>query len=254
MENKNTLKTKSNEKNVHLGHRKRLTDLAVSAGLDSMSDVQVVEFFLTYIFPRSDVNPLAHRLLNRFGTFTQMVEANVVDLMSVDGINERAAKMISMFGELFFYYTTAKMGKKYVVTCKSDIIAVVEDCLRFRTTENMILLALSASNIITHRRQICRNDAGQVSVTVLELTNFLASAKPASLVIAHCHPYGKATPSKTDDDAYALVADVCKTCGVNFIDSFIVGEDGVYSQKDSKLLRFYCDIEQLKTTFRDVLE
>lgn len=48
------------EKNIHEGHRQRLLDLAISAGVDNMSEVQVMELFLTYIFPRGDVNPLAH--------------------------------------------------------------------------------------------------------------------------------------------------------------------------------------------------
>lgn len=243
-------KVKSDEKNIHAGHRKRLTDLAVNAGVDAMSDVQVVEFFLSYIFPRGDTNPLAHRLIEKFDNFTQIVEADVVDLMSVPGINDRSAKMISMFGELFYYYATAKMGRKYVATCRADIISVVEDCLRFRTSENMILLALSASNIITHKRRISNKSSTSVSLSVLELTNFLANAKPVSLVVAHCHPYGKATPSQNDDEAFKMIQNVCRTCGVNLIDSYIVGEDGVYSQEGNKLVRTYCDIDQLKTTFK----
>ena len=115
------------EKNIHDGHRARLVDLATNAGVDAMSDVQVVEFFLTYIFPRGDVNPLAHRLLNKFETFNQIVEADINDLMTVDGINERSAKKIKLFKDLFFYFTTAKMGKKFVVNCKADIISVVAD-------------------------------------------------------------------------------------------------------------------------------
>ena len=247
-------KLKTEGKNIHEGHRKRLTDLAVNAGVDAMSDVQVVEFFLSYIFPRGDTNPLAHRLLERFETFTQIIEADINDLKSVSGINDRSAKMISMFGELFYYYATAKMGRKYVVNCKAEIISVIEDCLRFRTSENMILLAISAGNIITHKRRISNKNSSSVSISVLDLTNFIASAKPASLVIAHCHPYGRATPSSSDGEAFKLVESICITCGVNFIDSYIVGEDGVYSQRDDKLVRTYYDIDQLKTALKNVMK
>ncbi len=240
------------EKNLHEGHRARLVDLASKAGVDAMSDVQVVEFFLTYIFPRGDVNPLAHRLLDKFETFTQIVEADINDLMSVKGINERSAKKITLFREMFFHYTSGRMGKKFVVNCKADIISVVEDCLRFRTVENMIMLAISAGNIITHRRNISMNDAGRVGLSVLDLTNFLASSKPAHLVVAHCHPYGKSTPSESDNKSFAIVKQVCMTCGVNLVDSYIVGEDGVYSQMDERLVRTYFDTEQLKTAFKNI--
>ena len=189
---------KDNDGKMHEGHRQRLLELALNAGVDNMSEVQVVELFLTYIFPRGDVNPLAHRLLQEYETFTQIVDADVNDLMRIEGINERAAKKICMFGEMFYYYTSAKMGRKYAVKCIGDILDVVEDNLRFRTSENMIILAISAGNIITHKRRINLNSSNRVGLPVLEFTKFLATAKPASLVIAHCHPYGKSTPSQED--------------------------------------------------------
>lgn len=245
---------KKEEKNIHEGHRARLVDLAITAGVDAMSDVQVVEFFLTYIFPRGDVNPLAHRLLDKFESFTQIIEATQSDLMSVKGINERSAKKISMFGQLFYYFTTAKMGKKYPVYCKADIISVVEDCLRFRNAENMILLAISAGNMITHRRRLTQSDAEKVGISVMELTNFLVSSKPAHLVVAHCHPYGKAMPSDSDCTSFVKVKQICMTCGVDLIDSYIVGEDGVFSQKEDKLVRAYFDVEELQTAFANLAE
>ncbi|MBR1890554.1 MAG: hypothetical protein IJ817_02570 [Clostridia bacterium] len=240
---------KKGEKNVHSGHRERLTELFSRVGSDNVSDVQAVEYFLTYIFPRGDVNPLAHRLLDEFESFSQIIDASVEDLMRIDGINKRSAQKIANFSELFYYYTTAKMGRKTKVSCKADIISIVEDYLRFRNTENMILLGISAGNIITHKRRIKSDSSGQVSISMTNLAAFLASAKPASFVIAHCHPYGKATPSANDDNAFLSVKGLCNSCGVNFIDSYIVGEDGVYSQSENKLVRIYCDVEQLKTIF-----
>ena len=84
----------------HDGHRMRLLNLAINAGIDSMSDIQVVEFMLTYIVPRGDVNPLAHRLLDTYGTLTNIIDASPTDLMTIKGINDRSAKKISMLGEI----------------------------------------------------------------------------------------------------------------------------------------------------------
>ena len=238
--------------NLHDGHRQRLLELAAKAGIDNLSDFQIVELFLTYIFPRGDVNPLAHRLLDVYENFTQIVDADVNDLIRIKGINERAAKKISMFGELFYYYSSAKMGRKFVVKCIGDVISVVEDHLRFRTTENMLLLAISAGNILTHKRRINLSSTTRVGIPVLELTNFLSTSKPTSLVVAHCHPYGKAYPSSEDWDAFKTIEELCRTCGINLLDSYIVGEDGVFSQRENKLVRRYCDIDELKKIFENL--
>ena len=54
------------KKNIHAGHRRRLMELAYKAGHENLSDIQAVELVLCYVFPRGDVNPLAHRLLDRY--------------------------------------------------------------------------------------------------------------------------------------------------------------------------------------------
>lgn len=237
---------KDDAKNIHEGHRQRLGDLFSAVGVDALSDVQAVEYFLTYIFPRGDVNPLAHKLLDEFGDFAHIVDADESELLRIDGLNKRSVQKISNFSELFYYYRTAKTRKKTKVRCRADIIDIVEDFLRFQETENMILLALSAGNVVTHKKIINLDSTKQVSISMKDLAFFLTSSKPTSCVIAHCHPYGKATPSSTDDESFSEIQNFCNACGINFIDSYIVGDDGVFSQREDKLVRTYSDSQQLK--------
>ena len=53
---------------IHDGHRERMRKQLKTSGMDSLSDVQVLEVLLYYAAPRGDTNPAAHSLLNRFGT------------------------------------------------------------------------------------------------------------------------------------------------------------------------------------------
>ena len=165
----------------HDGHRKRLTDLAFNAGVENLSDVQIVEFLLTYIFPRGDVNPLAHRLLSTYGDLTHILTASATDLMTVKGLNERSAKKLSLFQGLFFAYINARMGRKPRVENKAEIIDMVEDMLRFRTNEYMLLLGFSPTNFLCGKKIVSRNLRNEVGMPVLELSGFLSSTKPTSL-------------------------------------------------------------------------
>ena len=237
---------KNDEKNIHEGHRERLLEMVAKIGLENMTEVQAVEFMLTYIMPRGDVNPLAHRLLNEFENFTQIVDADESDLKRIKGINDRSAKKISMLKEMFFFYSTSKMRKPFQIKTKMELLDVLEDILRFRTTEHLLLLALSPANIVTYKRLINVNSVSTVGLDMLELTDFLSSSKPASLVVAHCHPYGSAKPSVEDGKAFEKIENLCKNCGVKFLDSYIVGEDGVYSQRDEEFSRTFYDVDQLR--------
>lgn len=40
------------KKNMHAGHRQRLLETILDAGLDKVSNVQALEFILTYVIPR----------------------------------------------------------------------------------------------------------------------------------------------------------------------------------------------------------
>ena len=57
---------------VHDGHRKRLRQRFMDEGLDHFSDIQVLELLLFYSRPRGDVNPLAHQLLETFGSLPSL--------------------------------------------------------------------------------------------------------------------------------------------------------------------------------------
>ena len=52
---------------MHEGHRERMRAQLRQSGMDSLSDVQVLEVLLYHAFARQDTNLLAHALIARFG-------------------------------------------------------------------------------------------------------------------------------------------------------------------------------------------
>ena len=83
--------------NIHRGHRVRLINTVNKCGLDGLSDIQVLEFFLFFVFPRGDVNPLAHRLLDKYKSISGVLEASVDDLKTVKGMGDVSAKNCIVF-------------------------------------------------------------------------------------------------------------------------------------------------------------
>lgn len=241
------------EKNIHEGHRERLLETVLNCGLENVSPIVAVEYFLTYIFPRGDVNPLAHRLLDAFTNFAHIVEADVADLMTIKGINERSAKKIHMFCDLFHFYIESRMTKGIVINSRGEAYDLVEDLLRSRNEENLFLIALSRSGRVLRKKRFQSKSDVSVNISVLDLTAFLSSVKPNALIVAHCHPFGKATPSRADDESYCVIEKVCKTCGVDFLDSIIVGEDGAYSQKEEQYVRKFDDSRKVMNAFKKLV-
>lgn len=52
----------------------------------TLTDVQYLEMILFYCIPRVDTNPIAHRLLDKFGSIRDVFEASEEELISVKGM------------------------------------------------------------------------------------------------------------------------------------------------------------------------
>lgn len=65
-----------------------------------MREHQLLELLLTYAIPRKDVNPIAHELINRYGTLAEVLKADITELSKIDGIGENAAILISVCGAM----------------------------------------------------------------------------------------------------------------------------------------------------------
>ena len=81
---------------VHAGHRQRLKDRFLKSGLDHMEPHVVLELLLFYAIPQGDVNPLAHRLLDRFGNLYGVCSAPVEELTQVPGVGPNTAVLLKL--------------------------------------------------------------------------------------------------------------------------------------------------------------
>lgn len=88
------------ETNVHRGHREKMREKYVRAGADAFLPHELLELLLFYAIPYRDVNPTAHRLIDRFGTLSEVLAAPREDLCAIPGIGEYAANLIVSVSEL----------------------------------------------------------------------------------------------------------------------------------------------------------
>ena len=85
---------------IHDGHRKRLRQRFLQEGLEHFTDVQVLELVLFYAISRQDTNPIAHALLDHFGSLSQVMDAPVEELCKVEGIGENTAAYLHLITQV----------------------------------------------------------------------------------------------------------------------------------------------------------
>ena len=80
-----------NSKNLHKDHRQRARSRYRSEGLGSMADHNILELLLFYGIPYKDTNPIAHELIEHFGSLQGVIDAPVEELQKINGVGENAA-------------------------------------------------------------------------------------------------------------------------------------------------------------------
>ena len=72
----------------------------MTSGLDGFADHEALELLLYYAIPRQDTNPIAHALMERYGSLSGVMAAPIEDLQKVKGIGENAAILLKMVPRL----------------------------------------------------------------------------------------------------------------------------------------------------------
>ena len=107
---------------THDGHRQRLKTEFL-ARPDSFPDHKLLELLLFYANPRSDTNPLAHELLDTFGSLHGVLEARMDQLLAVKGVGERTAAQLATLLPLFRRYQQSVCADRKKIQNRSQASA-----------------------------------------------------------------------------------------------------------------------------------
>ena len=218
---------------IHDGHRQRLMAHFAREGLDNFNDVQVLELLLFYSIPRIDTNPLAHRLLDHFGSLSGVLEASVDELKCVDGLGERSAVFLHLITEVSRYYMINR-------AMHHKVLNTVEACGEFlvprfhgRSNETVFVLCLDAKCKVLACREISEGSVNYAGISPRRVAELALVSKAASVVLAHNHPSGIAVPSREDVQTTYRVAAALEAVEVTLADHLIVADGDFTSMVQS---------------------
>ena len=218
------------------GHRQRLRDRFNGSGLGAFEDHEVLELLLTYAVPRRDVKPIAHALLERFGSLSNTLDAKTADLVTVDGVGEAAATLLHAMPALTRRYLRDRWGHKPQMNTQQDLARFAVDELATANNEVFLLIALTHENHVL--RAIPLHEGSLTSAAVYPRLVVEAALRhhAAKVVFAHNHPGGAAQPSQDDIDVTHTLFDVFKALGIPVVDHIVVAGPRTFSMAEAGLL------------------
>ena len=221
---------------IHDGHREKMRRRFLSGGLEQFADHEALELLLYYAIPRRDTNPIAHALMERYGSLRAVLSAPVEDLQKVEGIGESAAILLKLAPQL---YRKAKLSDAEQETVLSSVERVGAYLLeRFAGEKNEVVyqLCLDRKGRLLACKKLGEGGIASADLDVRRLVENAILTGASAVILSHNHPSGVALPSRDDYAATDRAKAALNVVGVALTDHIIVADGDFVSMADSGYL------------------
>ena len=219
--------------NLHEGHRKRMKERFIKSGLDDFAPHNILELLLFYSIPRGDTNPVAHRLIDTFGSLSGVFDATPEELAKVDGVGENSAILISMIPQIARKDLEDKADTANIVGGCSDIGAFLLPKFVGRTNEALMMVSIDNKNKIISCSVVAEGTVDSAKVSRRKIMEEAMKVKATRVILAHNHPCGVAVPSSEDVVMTKEIGRLFAQVGIELVDHIIVANDDYVSMAAS---------------------
>lgn len=183
---------------------------------------------------QTNVFDLSQSLLSRARSVQGLYQMTPEALMELRGIGRTRAAVIQAALELGRRQRSPTEQPEYYA---AHIEAHwLHASLRDMARECFILISYNRQYRRIARHNLAKGNPSGVQIYVREMIKTALNDRATYLVIAHNHPEGTAVPSKPDIECMQYLDALLPDLGLELIEQFIVGEDGVYACRKSKFL------------------
>lgn len=226
------------EKNIHAGHRKRMKGEFLARGLEGLPDHKVLELLLFFAIPQGDVNPLAHALIDRFGSLSGVFHATYEQLRAVKGVGENTASLILLIPALGGRYLQERADLKGICQTSWQFRELLEPEFFGARNERVFLVCLDGKmKLLSPPKLLGEGIADAAAVTTRKVMETALACNSSVVVLAHNHVSGLAIPSTEDIMTTKQLARSLHQVGILLYDHFIVTDGDMVSMRESGYLQ-----------------
>ncbi len=226
------------------GHRQRLRQRFLEAGLDGFLDYEVIELLLTLATPRRDCKEAAKQALKKFKTLQGVLEAEPGELQEVPGVGPVNLLGIKLIKAVSERYLAKKVIGRDVIANSRDLSNYLNGAIRDKARECFMAIFLDSKNRVIAMETLFEGTLTASGVYPREVIRAALQHHAAALIFAHNHPSGEPRPSPEDMAITRQLVFAGRLMGISVHEHLVVGEKGYYSFADEgHMARMNADFE-----------
>lgn len=220
----------------YLGHRDRLRARFAHAGADALPDYELLELVLFRAIPRRDVKPLAKALIQRFGSFAEVVSAEPNRLAEVDGVSQGVISDLKLIEAAGHRLARGAIAARPLLSSWAALLEYCRATMAFSPREQFRVLFLDKRNHLLADEIQGHGTVDHTPVYPREVARRALELSATAIILAHNHPSGDPTPSAADIKMTREIIAILDPLGIIVHDHVILGRDGHASLKGLKLM------------------
>ena len=215
---------------THDKHRERLDRKVIRDGIEFLEPHEQLEFILFAVIPRGNVNEVAHKLLERFGSLSGVFNADIEQLTEFDGIGARAAKFLKTLPSLLgITERNLKYNQPPRLFAHEEITDYASTFFYGKMLEEAYLFSLNSSFRLRCVSRISKGGETHTYIHPKQVVKQAIYDNAAVALVVHNHPCGSAAPSFEDISLSRQLNDALAAVDIKFLDSVIISGQRSYS-------------------------
>jgi len=207
-------------------------------GIDALSLSELIAIVLVSGTKAKSVLDLAQELLGRFGGLERLLDASVVELMQIKGIGKaKAIQLKAVFG-IALKCKKPLLTDKYPISSAARAYELAQGLIAHIPQEVLLVILRDVRGNLLHSEQVSSGTLSQVLVHPREVFYPAVRYKAHSMIIAHNHPSGDPTPSKSDLELTRALLNASRVMSIGLDDHLIVCQDRFVSLREMGCLPF----------------
>lgn len=221
-------------KHIHTGHRKRVKTEFQVRGVAGWPDHRILELLLFYAIPQGDVNPLAHELVDRFGSLDRVLDALPEELMKVKGMGEHSITLLKLIPAVMGRYLEERTGPGQIIHTVEEAGNVLAPYFYGLRNEMVYVLCLDAKERLLGAKKLSEGNLSNSDVTIRRAAEECMALQASFCYLAHNHVSGIALPSPEDVNTTDVVRAALAPLGVRLVDHLVFVDGDMVSIRQSQ--------------------
>jgi DNA repair protein RadC len=205
------------------GHRGRMREKLLERGPGALADYELLEMLLFFAFKKGDTKPLAKALINRYGSFANVLTAPQRELLETPGLGEHSVTAIKLVQDAALRLAKAEILEKPLLNNWDRLIDYLNAALAREKIEQFRILFLDSKNRLIADEAQAKGTVNHTPVYPREVIKRALELHATALILVHNHPSGDPTPSRADIDMTAEIREAGAVLSVVVHDHLIIG-------------------------------